>query len=110
MNFFLHFQMVQTSWIFFRNSPQKASGALACRALSNRRQSPVLAGCQNGKTVLAKLLSISLRLEPKKALLVATPAVCLLQETLAHMALAGQGMFGERGCCSFDPSHVANKQ
>lgn len=39
--------MVQTSWIFFSNSPQEASGALACRALSNHRQSPMLAGCQN---------------------------------------------------------------
>lgn len=54
MNLFLHFQMVQTSWIFFRNSPQEASGALACRALCNHRQSPVLAGCQNGKAVLAR--------------------------------------------------------
>lgn len=49
----------------------------------------MLAGCQNGKAVLAKLLSISLRLEPKKAILGATAAVCLLQETLALMALAG---------------------
>lgn len=46
------------------------------------------------------LLSISLRLGPKKALLVTTAAVCLLQETLAPVAFAGEGMFAERGCCS----------
>lgn len=100
-SFFTPFRWSKPLWFSSETPSERHSGVLTSRALSNHRQLPMLAGCQNFKAALARIFSLFHRdWSPGKPCWWLRQLCACWREILSHTALAGQGMFSERGCCS----------
>lgn len=95
------FRWSKPLWFSSQTPSERHSGVLTSRALSNHRQLPMLAGCQNFKAALARFFSLFHRdWSPGKPCWWLRQLCACWGETLSHTALAVQWMFSERGCCS----------